>query len=181
MPPAEAFEDHFPYSEVAAKGSRASALLLRILSTASRVLLERARELAVGNGSERQIAVIFTQIACDLHTERMIDGLIGLRGLERYRDALMAATRRPRSLADKGTRKLYESLTDGDCPAGDSDKRIPPVAWWADWKRTRDLRDDVAHKGVDVTTAQVGQAIALAGEYLNHLDRVAAACATAGK
>jgi hypothetical protein len=103
MPPGQAFEDHFPYSLVATQGSRTSALLHNVLSIASRILLERAGGFISGSASDRQIAVIFAQIACDLHTERVIEGLIGFRSLEQYRDALLAATRRPRSLAEKGT------------------------------------------------------------------------------
>jgi hypothetical protein len=166
IPPWQSFEDPFPYSEVAMQGAKHSALLHNILSVASQTLLQRARELAKGGDTERQLAVIFSQSACEMHTEKALDDLMR-KGAPSLNEAVLSLMGSSISLDDGRVRKVYGALT----------KDYPWVnpggaSWWEDWRASRELRHDMTHEGKPATSGQAERAVRAAEEYMAHISQI---------
>ena len=158
-------EERWPYEQQANRGM--SSALLTILTSASQHLIAHARYLATrDSATELQLAVIFAQSACELHTEKALDDLLRPLTPTKLNEAVRSTLRRPVTLADNRAYRFWTALTD------DAARDQP---WWSDWKATRDLRNDVAHEGKAVMAADAARCIAQADEYMGHISRIVAA------
>lgn len=130
------------------------------LKSAASQLLSRARTLSKGADTDRQLAVIFAQCACELQTEQMLDLL-----LQKEKSALAPLVRglvgiRERDFASDKLRRVW-------CALGGTD---PTAAiWWSDWIECRKLRNEVAHTGEPVSMEQAVQAVKSATDYIIHI------------
>jgi hypothetical protein len=145
---------------------------LTVLTLASHQMLARARQLSTGNETDRQLAVIFAQSACELHTEKALTDLLRHRAPP-LNDAVVSLLGNTISLDDHRVRKVYGALTD-DYPSGHTELKQPPTSWWTGWRASRDLRHEVAHEGKPVTSEQADRSIASAAEYIEHLTKMVA-------
>jgi hypothetical protein len=130
------------------------------LKSAASQILSRARTLSKSGDTDRQLAVIFAQCACELHTEQMLDLL-----LQNEKSALIPLIRglignRERDIASEKLRKVWSALGGPD-PTG--------TTWWSAWLECRKLRNAVAHTGAAVSTEQAQQAVKLATDYIIHI------------
>jgi hypothetical protein len=130
------------------------------LKSAASQLLSRARTLSNGGDTDRQLAVIFAQCACELHTEQMLDLL--LRAEKSALASLIPGLVGPRErdLYGKKLREVWRALGGRDPSAS---------TWWSDWIKCRDLRNAVAHQGAAVSTEQAQQAAKMATNYVIHI------------
>jgi hypothetical protein len=152
-------------------GQKGSAVLfLNAVSTAAIQLRDRAQQLVAGSDTDRQIAVILAQCACELITECAFIDLIRYERVEHQGPLLLAGMPRTYSLTGKRARKLYTALTQ-DRPAGDDHGRNA-APWWRDWRRSCTLRHRVAHKGAPVTPEEATRAVDSAAAYMAHVERV---------
>jgi len=98
------FRDDWDYAGTAMRANRGmSAALCRILSSASGQLVARARDLSAHEATtDLQLAVIFAQSACDLHTEQALNDLMGRR-TPLLNEAVLSLCGNTMSLADSRT------------------------------------------------------------------------------
>jgi hypothetical protein len=120
---------------------------------------------------EFSLAVILSQVACELHTEVALTVLLSRRLEPRVTDAVIALIRGSPALDNGHVRRLWSECT-GDNPAGIPDKGIKPSEWWKAWKEARDLRDEIAHRGATVTQQQAEDAYAASAKYIEHVRSV---------
>jgi hypothetical protein len=118
-----------------------------------------------------QLAVLLSQVACELHTGVALETLMAPYGDPRLSAAVIRLLRSSVTLDHGQVRELWAEWT-GERPAGHSQLKIDPVNWWAEWKTARDLRDDVAHKGERVSEAQGTAAFEAAEKYIEYLGAV---------
>ena len=141
------------------------------LKSAASQLLSRARTLSKSGDTDRQLAVIFAQCACELQTEQMLDLL-----LQNEKSALAPLVRglvgnRERDLASDNLRKVWCAL-EGTDPSG--------TTWWSTWIEGRKLRNSVAHAGAPVSEQQAEQAVKVATDYIIHIAVTGSARAVVG-
>lgn len=135
-----------------------------LLFDAAQNLLDLAKQLSgSAKQTDKQMAVIFAQSACELHTERALNSLLHRLSPE-VREAVLALCGQGAiSFIDVGTRRLWRALTN-DHP--------PEQKWWKAWIGNRDLRNAIAHEGRQVTTGEVAESIGLAVLYMGHVTTV---------
>ena len=142
-----------------------------VLSVAAYQLLARARQLSVGQATDRQMAIIFGVSACEMHTEQALTRLLKTRG-SKLRD-VSALVGHPISLDNPRVQKVYTALTH-DIPWGATGMDQPPARWWQDWLTSRELKQDVARDGRAVSPAQAGRCMKTAVSYLAHVSEAVA-------
>jgi hypothetical protein len=145
-----------------ASGSMPLVLML----DAARSLLNHAQQLSKSSDTTQlQLAVIFAQSACELHTEKALSEL--MRQLSTtVKGAILELCGETISLADTRARQLWRALTND---------HVSDQSWWKAWKDNRDLRNDVAHEGRSVSAAEAVRSVELAEYYIEHLTRTVAA------
>lgn len=119
-------------------------------------------------GGQYQLAVVLSQVACDLHTEAALSQLMRPLGDARIVDAALRGLRRPISLASDDTRKVWAEVT-GERPAGDSALEIAPASWWTNWQLARKLRHDIVHDGKKVSPEESEAAMVASDRYIEHV------------
>ena len=135
------------------------------LSKAADQLLTQASELVGSEGADYRMAVILAHAACDLETEDALNTLIGLREIDDLRDALFDAMGAPQiSLHNDRVRGLYTALSE------DNPTTAP---WWSQWRDSIKRRNEVAHKGTEVTRAEAAASVEVARSYCEHVLKVA--------
>ena len=120
-----------------------------------------------------QLAVLLSQVSCELHTENALSELLKAKGDPRLAAAVLRLLRRSTTLIDKDCRRIWGDFT-GDYPAGRPELTLAAAPWWDDWKRARDLRNEVAHQGLAVSTEQATSAFDAAERYIDHVLATAA-------
>ena len=136
--------------------------------TFSEHLLKDARQCM--ERGELEYAVILSHAACDLHTEGVLRVLLARKCPDPAVAELLGSFMQGRStsLDNNRAREVYGVLT-GRYPAGLKRHRIEPVPWWADWDASRNIRHDVAHRGMKVTRDQAASSIHLAERYIEEV------------
>ena len=122
-----------------------------VLPSAAHALVDQAKRLSLGSETDRQLAVIFAQSACEMLTEQTLATLLRHEGSPLSRVVSGLFSKRERDLAGDGVHAVYSALS------GDSPRR---AAWWESWKfDCRALRHRVAHTGalVSAVEAERGQ------------------------
>jgi hypothetical protein len=129
-----------------------------VLPSAAHALVDQAKRLSQGSETDRQLAVIFTQSACEMITEEMLATLLRHDGSPLSRVVSRLLSKRERDLAGDGIHAVYCALS-GDNPRG--------AAWWKTWKSDcRALRHRVAHAGVPVSAIEAASAVKAAEDYI---------------
>jgi hypothetical protein len=130
-----------------------------VLPSAAHALVEQAKRLSQGSDTDRQLAVIFAQSACEMCTEQMLTTLLSHDGTPLSRAvSVLLSKRRERDLSGDGIHAVYQDLT-GDNPRN--------AAWWEGWKSDcRNLRHKVAHTGAPVNAVEAETAVKAAEAYI---------------
>lgn len=135
-----------------------------VLPSAAHALIEQAKRLSQGSETDRQLAVIFAQSACEMLTEQMLATLLRHDGspLSRVISGLLGK-QRGRDLTNDGIYAVYCAL------AGDNPRS---AAWWETWKSDcRALRHRVAHTGAPVSAVEAEAAVKAAEDYIGDISR----------
>lgn len=129
-----------------------------VLPSAAHALVDQAKRLLQGVDTDRQLAVIFAQSACEMFTEQVIATLLRHEGSSLSRVVSELLSKRERDLAGNGIHAVYCALS------GDDPRR---TAWWETWKSDcRALRHKVAHTGAPVSAIEAARAVKAAEDYL---------------
>lgn len=130
-------------------------------------LLNSARHLiGLGPASAASAAVIITQTAIEVCTERVISRFLAGRGaafLHPWIDDPLTNY----NVAREDVKALYKAVTE--------DATITDQGFWASGRLRAhvELRNDIAHRGKTVTTAEAMASVVVAEEIINHMVDVA--------
>jgi hypothetical protein len=119
-----------------------------------------------------QLAVLLSQVACELHTEVALEALMAPHGDPRLTGAVTRLLRGSATFDNRQVRKLWAEWT-GEYPTGRPELKTEPADWWPAWQTARNLRDDIAHRAERVTEAQASAAFEAAEKYIEYVGTVA--------
>jgi hypothetical protein len=137
-----------------------------VLPSAAHALVDQAKQLSQGSETDRQLAVIFAQSACEMFTEQALTTLLSHDGspLSRIVFKLLGGGKRARDLAGDGIRAVYHALCSDDPRS---------AVWWKTWESDcRALRHKVAHTGAPVSAVEAETAVKAAEDYIAHVMQV---------
>lgn len=128
---------------------------------ASLHLLALARSLAAKSDADlyRGIVVI-AHAACEVHTDYYLQQLLDLRTDKVLAKLVAPDENEIKSLAIDDIYEIYVELT-GD--------HARSAQWWGQWKVSRKDRHRAAHRGEQMTAAEVTRAIDYAQRYMDHM------------
>lgn len=134
-----------------------------VLPSAAHALVDQAKRLSHGSETDRQLAVIFAQSACEMFTEQVLATLLRHDGSPLSRVVSGLLSKRERDLAGDGIHAVYCALS------GDNPRR---AAWWETWKSDcRALRHLVAHTGAPVSATEAENAVKAAEDYIANVSQ----------
>ena len=113
-------------------------------------------------GSEPEIAVILSQMACEIVCELAFTAVVAKKkvsGLQTTVDELLPSY----NLGAERVRKAYVALS-GD--------KITTQPYWADFKAHVKRRNQIVHKGARATPVDAEESIAVAKSLVSHLERI---------
>ncbi len=100
-------------------------------------------------------AIVFAHIAGELITEQVLTQLVMRVEPEALRPWLFSQVDRGHNLATMHVRKLYEAL---------SGNKLGETNFWTDFDTHNQLRNDIMHRGIEVTAEQAAASIRAVGE-----------------
>ncbi len=131
--------------------------------TYPQTLLGTARNLIDNQTNLYGIAIIVLHIACEIATDRALSDSFAKRGIQDLEDPVCKLFR-GYNLNNDNIRNLYTALT-GD------DIQIQP--FWQKFKKSAELRNDIIHKGWNVTDKiEVEESYDAVKAFLAHLDKL---------
>jgi hypothetical protein len=134
-----------------------------VLPSAAHALVDQAKRLSRGSDTDRQLAVIFAQSACEMFTEQMLTTLLSHDGSPLSRVVSGILSKRERDLSGDGIHTVYRALS-GDNPRS--------AGWWKTWESDcRALRHKVAHTGAPVSAVEAESAVKAAEAYIAHVSQ----------
>jgi HEPN domain-containing protein len=129
-------------------------LLVDILPTVRQLL----------DGGQYQLAVVIAQVACELRTEQVMRAAINKVEPASLRDWLHKSARRGNNLADPRTSERYTALT--------GDKINPGEGLWQQYVKHVDRRNEVAHRGANVSKEDAEHSYETARKVIEHLTSI---------
>ena len=148
----------------ARKISEMATCEMRISSSASASVVsypDTLLTMAQGLIDNRQfgIAVVVCHMACEVTTERALSAAFDKKQIQYLQDSVLTLLN-GFNLSNERNRKLYTALTGDD---------IEKQSFWQDFKHSATRRNEVIHKGKQVTLRDASETIKSARAFIQHV------------
>ncbi len=148
------------FSEEVTASLSASASVTESVVTYPKALLTIAQKL-IEQGFFN-IAIVTSQMACELAAERAFDAAYASKKLEPLGEAIDSLMN-GHNLANHKHRQLYNKLTD---------TQLEKQSFWCSFKEASERRNSVIHKGTHVSKSEAEAALQAANDLITYLKQI---------